>query len=866
MKVLADGLLPCLPYMRPSWASHVRGEGAAKHSKPNASVMVLGNVFEDLGGDGEGALCSPAEMVVFVSEVDEKRQRLKLSLQPKLSFQELRVGTEYAGIVVDSARQTTLGLFVALSDDLVGLLHRSQFGAGEFADSADRDAWSSKRAVYRVGDRVQVWVLRKEVCGQAEVGAATGSKKKLKIDLTMNPGAPEMRQHQLSRFLQVLDEDAPRRPVADAASPAGAAWTAMDTQIRKTYDEADRHLLVKNSHLVREAEQCYPTLVIDYTTDPPPPPPPPEAKEKPFDFSLIDGWTAGKIAEEHKRISEKKRVYDMTDKTQRANSSKALSKAEEKLLKVLQKKVEDWGIEYYARIQKKLEEHEKRKKEIYDKIKEERDKYPHKSIIDLEKFRELAAQVKTRQYDGRCCFVTRLSYKEDVLGVGLEVRPEPETGRNIFHCSFDLLSKEGFHDFGVRAGVWKDRIHFWLPAAIEASHFRRALPLLADCFRQLGDGHVEKLTRSYGTQAGSAQYNLRAQLREAERTGRKLMSLDDYRKEQAERKMRAAKPSPPSSDAGEDNGYPPAAAISAGSALGLTQEDVAYGLEVLPKLMNLQTVQLMKGDLHISAKALEGYMGFHHLLLSILRQFPGLQTRVEQKIGTFLRDEAGRNKSACPNIGEFLCLLAVSRRYTWDDVSRAVVKETLERNASWAIDKFAILAKPGIGAEVRLEKTFKASIVSIRLLCFNVWFLRNIVFKRYGEESTVQSIVAEKRAVGPLPNLVDRRWEEYEERRGVPRLSEIDLLQEEMRKIVHGDGLNSWADYFTKLNLKPLKATELSQLLRMSLNDAVEKGYIPLWKLRPRLPKAKTSAKNDYMGADVDKYDAMFTTSGSNKW
>merc|ERR1712014_389886 len=118
----------------------------------------------------------------------------------------------------------------------------------------------------------------------------------------------------------------------------------------------------------------------------------------------------------------------------------------------------------------------------------------------------------------------------------------------------------------------------------------------------------------------------------------------------------------------------------------------------------------MGGDLHLSTKALEGYMGFHHLLLSILRQYPNLQKKAERKIGAFLRDEESRTKKACPNMGEFLCLFAVSKKYTWDDVSKAVLKETLDRNASWAIDKFPILARPGIDAEVRLEKTFKASI------------------------------------------------------------------------------------------------------------------------------------------------------------
>merc|ERR1712178_563749 len=192
----------------------------------------------------------------------------------------------------------------------------------------------------------------------------------------------------------------------------------------------------------------------------------------------------------------------------------------------------------------------------------------------------------------------------------------------------------------------------------------------------------------------------------------------------------------------------------------------------------------MGGDLHLSTKALEGYMGFHHLLLSILRQFPNLQAKVENKIAIFLRDEQQRTKKACPNIGEFLCLFAVSRRYTWDDVAKAVFKETLDRNASWAIDKFPVLAKSGISAEMRLEKTFKASIVSIRLLCFNVWFLRNIVFKKYDETATTESVINEKLRNGSKQCLVDKKWQQYEDRKGIPKPSEVEMLQEFMRSMM----------------------------------------------------------------------------------
>merc|ERR1719251_881511 len=101
---------------------------------------------------------------------------------------------------------------------------------------------------------------------------------------------------------------------------------------------------------------------------------------------------------------------------------------------------------------------------------------------------------------------------------------------------------------------------------------------------------------------------------------------------------------------------------------------------------------------------------------------------------------------------------------------------------------------------------------------------------------------------------MDKRWEDYEQRKGIPRPSEVNALQEHMRKIMHGDGLNSWAEYFACLNLKPLRGKELSQLLAMSLHDSVRKGYIPRWKLRPK-PKKEKSGPDDFMGSNMDKYD-----------
>merc|ERR1711920_849730 len=90
--------------------------------------------------------------------------------------------------------------------------------------------------------------------------------------------------------------------------------TAMDLQQEQTFEAEDKFFLVKNNRLIRQAEQAYPDLVIDYTTDPPPPPPV-EEKEKPFDFSLIKDWSVAKITEEHKRITEKNEAYAKVQST-----------------------------------------------------------------------------------------------------------------------------------------------------------------------------------------------------------------------------------------------------------------------------------------------------------------------------------------------------------------------------------------------------------------------------------------------------------------------------------------------------------------------------------------------------------------------
>mmetsp|Transcript_25871 Transcript_25871/g.65218 ORF Transcript_25871/g.65218 Transcript_25871/m.65218 type:complete len:463 (-) Transcript_25871:534-1922(-) len=428
-----------------------------------------------------------------------------------------------------------------------------------------------------------------------------------------------------------------------------------------------------------------------------------------------------------------------------------------------------------------------------------------------------------------------------------------------------------------------------MPAAVDAEHFERGVKYLADLFHfhfvqlLLANNEVAAKTRSYGTQAGSKAFHAGAQMREALRGGGQICSLDQYRAQQAEKSARLRRELDEHKRMGErpEAVAAPGATASAGPVdvladadsagtswnasassdakllvvpaihpppkASLTEGDLAFALEVLPKLMNSQVVFLLKGELHHSEKALEGYIGFHHLFLSVLSRFPSLQERVEQKISSFMKSEECRSKKHTPNLGEFLCLLAVSERYEWDDLSSVTLRETLDRNAGWTLDPYPKLACFGCPPDYRLEKTFLASIVSIRLLTFNVWFLRNVVFRgpATSEEAARRWADAQKTPQQTLgvSCAMKQRLAEYNRTKGVPERRVVRKLAAFFQKFREGGGgLESWVEYLQYLNLSPVSVAELDRLLVDRLLEAVRKGYLPQHALRRARERAEAEA------------------------
>ncbi|KAL8901290.1 MAG: hypothetical protein Q9207_005276 [Kuettlingeria erythrocarpa] len=132
---------------------------------------------------------------------------------------------------------------------------------------------------------------------------------------------------------------------------------------------------------------------------------------------------------------------------------------------------------------------------------------------------------------------------------------------------------------------------------------------------------------------------------------------------------------------------------------------------------------------HASEKAVEAYFALFHLLLCVATEDPSMIRRANEQIATFL--QGGTSKTACPNLGHLLVAALISDEGLTEDLTFAIIKETILRNVVWMLDsKGAGMAElsylePSAVSDYRLIKTFQASRTSYRLLMFLSLFSRS---------------------------------------------------------------------------------------------------------------------------------------------
>jgi len=219
-------------------------------------------------------------------------------------------------------------------------------------------------------------------------------------------------------------------------------------------------------------------------------------------------------------------------------------------------------------------------------------------------------------------------------------------------------------------------------------------------------------------------------------------------------------------------------------------------LQVLPKLMNTMVVNVMDGSVHASIKALEGYCHFHRLFLQCIKEDRQLLATVNKEISDFIQSSKNRDKSKVPSLGEWLPLLTVSTQFEWPHVAKAYLEENFDRNAKWILAKYSTLGSD------RIEKSFDAVQVSIKLLMFHVCFLVNVA-----------------RPKGVSLNTL---MENYDLFYGQPSHRMKEYLQQQIFLI---QKVSTWPQFFNYIKYPCPTKQKLEEWLIHAQRNSRDKGY-----------------------------------------
>ncbi len=308
------------------------------------------------------------------------------------------------------------------------------------------------------------------------------------------------------------------------------------------------------------------------------------------------------------------------------------------------------------------------------------------------------------------CFHSKRTHEEDVLGVGISLEHFPGQARiKAINTSLDVLSLRAFTQDRVRLSVWKEPFDLFLPLVIGPDHFGRARAHILDTLARIEN------------EGGGF-------------TGRLPQWTHD------------------------------------------PTEQARMLLAVLPKLMNSFVVSLMNNKSNstsstsrvilprtnnsqvLSERALEGYCSFHHMLLTFgtpidrtpfcasatlgcrtklwsfrlaaARENPEVERMANEAVDKFLASPAFRSKAHTPDLGEWLVNLTLSTA-GWEDVAEQFLGELFVRNVRWILQDAPHLAhihtgRDGGQSALMIDDAFTCTLVSRRLVMFQVYFLKNI--------------------------------------------------------------------------------------------------------------------------------------------
>jgi len=238
-------------------------------------------------------------------------------------------------------------------------------------------------------------------------------------------------------------------------------------------------------------------------------------------------------------------------------------------------------------------------------------------------------------------------------------------------------------------------------------------------------------------------------------------------------------------------------------------------LDVFPKLMITFAVLLADKGIETCNKALNGFQQVHRLFLAMVQRYPELRVKINAKLRVFCcGGEDHRHKKRMRSLGDILPLLAVSDRYSWDNIWQVFLAETFDRAVLWLCkehpelanlptkDDRADPAKLRELREKRLELTLDAIAVRLRITMFFVFF-----FKTFCRGTLAARAERYDRYFGDaVPH-------------GMPSLRQFE---ERVKGILE---IKSWPDVFKNLGVQCPPKETVARILEESVANSLRRGY-----------------------------------------
>ncbi|KDR82940.1 hypothetical protein GALMADRAFT_238628 [Galerina marginata CBS 339.88] len=393
---------------------------------------------------------------------------------------------------------------------------------------------------------------------------------------------------------------------------------------------------------------------------------------------------------------------------------------------------------------------------------------PSESVISFSlaypRFHQLASHLHVLLRRELNCFFLRTPLNESILGIGISL----DTGARTLASDFDWLSMEAFDTFKIRTSIQKRSFDFFLPLAFSRPHFNRVQP------------EVRKRLTAIDT----ALWNAEAVI---------------SRKAKRPSNRRACPPSKP-----------------------------YQAVDVLYRMMNNIVVSLMKSCddtmqpkgqrgaqtlLHASEKAVISYCHLFHLLIRLCGSTPAILNDATWKVRDFIAKPQTRRKDQTPDMGELIVLIMLilvlppidnQPPLEWEGICGKFLEEAITRNARWVLAEAPELEVMEAGAnDYRLTRTFYHSKTSLRLIMFQVSFLRMFL-------STYSS---------NLSRLDDNYG-----------FAEKELPERMVVEIKEIYAVDTWPKFFHRVQFakgsKFTKAT-FTDMLRKTVQESAARGYHP---------------------------------------